>query len=908
MKHVIRASSAALLALALLLSACGGPQLPVDPSMLAVTVAVDLGGEAVEGGDQLTPQGFPYDPDDGSIAGSVEVHVYDKDGDAVSFDVSGGTYTAAPSGAVGFITLTPGSESATVNLPSSGNPYRFESFGRADGDVVAYDERSQDVAVVPSVFVTLRSVLEEAILVPRYPTAVATPGQVLDLMLVVMANGHSDFPTDYLQVPVGDFTATYGTVTNAAAGPSSVRGIRLTVDPACTGDVTVDGHVTGLLFDGTAYATGDLPFHGGAGFSLSCPAAVGGEVAVDLVPPTVTLDSFDPATRVVTGTASDAFGIASVEIYDGPVLMASTDPAKVSGTVSLIVFAPGSDEFTTTLAVDPVGGISAVALDPSGNEASTEPTFDDGFVYVDASAGPGGDGSAAAPFDTIQEGIDAVASGGTVFVRNGDYDGDHLVIDKPLTLRGESEAGVSVRLSTTGYGVEVSADDVTIENLTIEGTDPSLSLSANYGVKVSPQPVDDDPSTTDPVLTNFAMTDVTVKGFGRSEVDLLGVDGAYLTRVTADGQGTAGVGIAISGSRNVALLGVSTLGNDWGGVGLYSTPFGGINGVSGIHVDTASTFAEPVEVYSDTGAGPAGAAVEDLRLQGFTHVVKNPDFRADGDAFTFYMRTESGAVALANGLATPERSYVQKLGADVNGFVVAQNRFVVGVGMSLQTAIDAALPGATIEIASGTHTITTTTTVSKRVTLTGQPGAVIETSGSGFNVLYIPAGGAGTVVEDLTFVKTDKAGVHNLVQIGADDVTIRNNIFSGQWQAGDSDITRALEIQGGLSGLLIDGNTVFALRQPAYINGGTPGTTGTISNNKVYGTKGWVVDGALMTFSGNTWRSDGGTGPSENIDCDIALLAATPNGVPQYDPIADLEAANGGDLLNLPGSCDQRVP
>ena len=313
-------------------------------------------------------------------------------------------------------------------------------------------------------------------------------------------------------------------------------------------------------------------------------------------------------------------------------------------------------------------------------------------------------------------------------------------------------------------------------------------------------------------------------------------------------------------------------------------------------------------MYGDTGAGPAGASLEDLRLEGFTHVVENPDHRPGGDAFAFYMRTESDAVALANALPSSSSSYVRTLGTDASGFVVVENHFVVGVGMSLQTAIDAALPGATIEIASGTHTITTTTTVSKRVTLTGQPGAVIETSGSGFNVLYIPAGGAGTVVEDLTFVKTDKAGVHNLVQIGADDVTIRNNIFSGQWQAGDSDITRALEIQGGLSGLLIDGNTVFALRQPAYINGGTPGTTGTISNNKVYGTKGWVVDGALMTFSGNTWRSDGGTGPSENIDCDIALLEGTPFGAP-YDPIADLEAANGGELLNIDNStCDQRAP
>lgn len=901
MKRLLRSPVAGLAALALLLSACGRPTV-ADPSLVTVTVAVDLPGAASAG--DPSPQGFPYDPPDGSIAGTVEVYVFDKDGDPVSFDVSGGTYAAASSGAVGFITLTSGNNTATVNLPSAREPYRFESLGKAGDDVVAYDDQTVKVTSEPNVFVALTSVLEDAILVPRLPTTIVTPGQVLDLMLVVMANDNADYPSDYLQVPVGDFTVSYGPVSNATIGASSNRGVRLTVASECTTSVTVDGHVTGLVESSGDFVTGDVPFHGGAGFSLPCPPIVTGGVAVDMEPPTVAITSFDPLTRVVEGTASDGYGIAKVEIYDGPVLLASTDPGAVGGTVSLIEFGPQSDEFRTTLLADPIGGISAVALDTSGNEAHTDPFADGSFVLVDAAAAHGGDGSADSPFSTIQAGIDAVVPGGTVFVRNGAYSGTFLRIDKPLKLIGESASGVVVELSTTGYGVDVTSSNVTLENLTIVST--GAGGSGNYGIKVYPEGLDTNPATPDPVLTDFVMKNVTVRGFGRSEVDLLGVDGAVLTDVKADGQNTPGVGIAISGSRNVALLGVETKGNDWGGVGLYSTPFGGINGVSGIHVDTASTFAEPVEVYSDTGAGPAGAAVEDLRLQGFTHVVKNPDFRADGDAFTFYMRTESGAVALANGLATPERSYVQKLGADVNGFVVAQNRFVVGVGMSLQTAIDAALPGATIEIASGTHTITTTTTVSKRVTLTGQPGAVIETSGSGFNVLYIPAGGAGTVVEDLTFVKTDKAGVHNLVQIGADNVTIRNNIFSGQWQAGDSDITRALEIQGGLSGLLIDGNTVFALRQPAYINGGTPRTTGTISNNKVYGTKGWVVAGALMTFSDNTWRSDGGTGPSENIDCDIALLEGTPFGAP-YDPIADLETANGGDLLNLPGSCDQRT-
>ena len=46
--------------------------------------------------------------------------------------------------------------------------------------------------------------------------------------------------------------------------------------------------------------------------------------------------------------------------------------------------------------------------------------------------------------------------------------------------------------------------------------------------------------------------------------------------------------------------------------------------------------------------------------------------------------------------------------------------------------------------------------------------------------------------------------------------------------------------RAALSGLNIEGNTIYALRQPAYVSGPT---TGTVQNNYVYGTKGWVLEG-----------------------------------------------------------------
>jgi parallel beta-helix repeat protein len=79
-------------------------------------------------------------------------------------------------------------------------------------------------------------------------------------------------------------------------------------------------------------------------------------------------------------------------------------------------------------------------------------------------------------FATIQDGVDAVAVGGTVNVANGNYDATSspfVRITKPLSLIGESRDGVILdgsETSTIGWakGIHVTANNVTIENLTVQ--------------------------------------------------------------------------------------------------------------------------------------------------------------------------------------------------------------------------------------------------------------------------------------------------------------------------------------------------------------------------------------------------------------------------------------------------------
>ena len=96
-------------------------------------------------------------------------------------------------------------------------------------------------------------------------------------------------------------------------------------------------------------------------------------------------------------------------------------------------------------------------------------------------------------------------------------------------------------------------------------------------------------------------------------------------------------------------------------------------------------------------------------------------------------------------------------------------------------------------------------------------------------------------------------------------------------------VNRGFVAQTGATNLLVRDNVFQIPRQPAYLN---PNSTGTIMNNVVFNTRGYVVDRATFLFSGNSWGI-----PANAVD--IALLAGTAAGAP-YDPISALESSNSG--------------
>ncbi len=208
----------------------------------------------------------------------------------------------------------------------------------------------------------------------------------------------------------------------------------------------------------------------------------------------------------------------------------------------------------------------------------------------------------------------------------------------------------------------------------------------------------------------------------------------------------------------------------------------------------------------------------------------------------------------------PEGFVVNEAGDMIGKFKVTNTTKKKGYD-TIQAAINAADAGDVIEVAEGTHTIDSQININKAVTLRGV-GTNEEWKTkllvSGTKTLNIQA---ASTIENLEIEKTDNEG--SVIYIGSNGVTIRSNKIHGQYTMGDPKTSRGMEIAAS-TGLLIENNTIYNLRQPAYINV----VTGTVKNNDVFGTRGWVVvSESNITFEENTW----GDGSVPNY-YDIAII------------------------------------
>ena len=176
---------------------------------------------------------------------------------------------------------------------------------------------------------------------------------------------------------------------------------------------------------------------GGAGAVLACPP---GELLAD-----------DGVTCLPPGISPGECGVGFQ--HDGDAGCEPALPASACAGPEMAI--PGDASCRA---------ITACPISDAPTESTTE--------YVNASFGGNSDGSAQAPWTTVQQAVAAAASGAVVAIAPGTYEGT-IVIDKPLRLWGACPDSVSL---TGGVSIQSNADGTELHALAITGSQAGVSI------------------------------------------------------------------------------------------------------------------------------------------------------------------------------------------------------------------------------------------------------------------------------------------------------------------------------------------------------------------------------------------------------------------------------------------------
>jgi len=462
----------------------------------------------------------------------------------------------------------------------------------------------------------------------------------------------------------------------------------------------------------------------------------------------------------------------------------------------------------------------------------------------------------------LNRAVNLASNGDTVNIANGTHNlgSTALIVDDSISLVGQSQAGTIIDGRGVGGGLGtmlVSADHVSLSNFTLYGADSGVN---NFGIKVQPNPVT---YATSQRLYDFSISDVTVQGSTRAELDLNGVVGAQITNFTANGYrvGTAtetgGAGIQITDSQDVYLSGITTLGNAWGSVAIYQTNKAGAYDAltNNINIDgTNSNFGEFLGVFVESYS-TLHPQIGELHLTGFGHTVRSPGHRAGGENFTFFRTTLADAINFAANLDAGSASSTSA----VQGFDGSNGtgHYYVGTGnlltggtrnLSIQAAFNGSTTDGTIHVASGNYAETATLN-GRRTLLFGNVGVTglnLTSGADGSTLAGLLTAGAGGLNfasriylgDDLGLTATNGGAIALARVDGAHGLTVD----------GGSITLGAIGSDQALTGLDVEGVTIVT---NGATTTGAQAYAGAVTLNGAYSASDVSALGAV-TLAGNT--------------------------------------------------------
>ncbi len=332
-------------------------------------------------------------------------------------------------------------------------------------------------------------------------------------------------------------------------------------------------------------------------------------------------------------------------------------------------------------------------------------------IYV--TAGHGGD---------LQAAMAAANSGDVVHMEDATYLlNSTLTIGAGITLQGQSQAGAVIDVNTgNSWGIHVDGSNVSLETFTANVI-TSTGVYQGYVIHASEEPV-----VTG--FTGLTIQDVTVQGSGsgtvtkrRTGVDIHGFDNVTIDGVTSK-DATWGNGFQITGCEHVTVDNSTTTNNAWGSLAVYvSEWFSPSRPCDDVVIDGATCSFGESNVFTEDIVGYAST---NITVTGYEYYVRNTDFRAGAEYYTFFKDTYVDAVAAALAYTGDEdASSIEE---------IATGQFFTAPGMSIQAAIDAATPGDAVNVDAGTYVLPAQIVINKNLTLTGA-GSALTLIEPGFN-------------------------------------------------------------------------------------------------------------------------------------------------------------------------------
>ncbi len=271
-------------------------------------------------------------------------------------------------------------------------------------------------------------------------------------------------------------------------------------------------------------------------FSDPVVASSSGLTVLGNVPSTVVIDAennfnngFSTGVNVLSGVPAGA----TLTVHNND--LSGNGKTVVNGSASVTVNAAGnwmgSNSFSTV-----ASGISGLVDDSpflytATNSGTALTGFEGDFSKLGVVAvSP----QAVGTLGNIQEGVDDVTSGGTVYLDPAAFTEGTVSIARAMTVIGAGASQTVVTPGATSNGWTISASNVTLNNIQLNGMDTGLTASNANGL----------------TLTNVSVTNSTVG----DNIDLLDVTGATLTNVSATGS-VNGDGLALRDSTGVDAQG-----------------------------------------------------------------------------------------------------------------------------------------------------------------------------------------------------------------------------------------------------------------------------------------------------------------------------------------------------------------